>query len=284
MTPGKFTKNLKKFFDCSDGAYSVVTDRESRVDSQITVTSFEAAIMEMQFPEIETGSVSQVENAGRDPQKKFRLYPTGREIALNMVRPKGDKNELRLYLRTDEFRPAPHLIWFVFSRDRETWIGALSESEFSAIKDGNSIIGTKPVLIDADDQIFQDAVYYDSDEEAYEALVKKIRRDPAIAKMALSDSGHRCEVTPELPTFVSRATGKPYLEVHHFVPMGLQSQFELKLDTAENLAVLHPLTHRSLHHGVIDDIAPHISAMAAKRAAFLENLNLSEQDLMEFYS
>lgn len=284
MSAEIFNANLNRFFECGSGAYSDVTDRESRVDSQITVTGPEAVIMERQFPAIETGSVTAVKESGRNPEKEFRLFPTGRTVRLNLVRPKPEKSELRLYLRTGVFRPEPGLIWFVFVRGKETWIGALGESEFTALEEGKNTSSAKPALLDPDDLSYQDAVQYDADDDNYTVLVSKIRRDPAVAKRALSESGYRCELTPGLPVFISRATGKPYLEVHHFVPLSLQPQFELKLDIAENLSILNPLTHRQLHHGKIGDIAPYISGMSGRRAAFLESLNLTENDLMEFYS
>lgn len=284
MASEKFNQQLMRFFDCSSGAFSTVTDRESRVDSQITVTGPELEIMNRQFSVIETGNVKDIFASGRNPEKEFRLYPTGKVVSLNLVKPKPEKNETRLYLRTDVFRPETDMIWFVFLRKSEIWIGAMSESAFSSAQQGKSYTGTKPALIDPDDLSFQDSLHYSLTDEVYQTIIQRIKRDPNIAKQALEESGYACEVTPALSTFISKSTNRPYLEVHHLVPISLQPEFELKLDTKENLAVLNPLTHRSLHHGKIEDIATHISGMAKRRMAFLEKLKLSTDDLMEMYA
>ncbi len=97
----RFNQNLKNFFSCEDGAYSVVTVRESEVDSQITVTGHEKVIFKDAFPEIMRGSIKKLIKNGADPSLEFILYPSGKRVNLNVNFPKAGKNELRLYLQND---------------------------------------------------------------------------------------------------------------------------------------------------------------------------------------
>ncbi len=64
-------------------------------------------------------------------RKEFRLYPKGDRISLNLVYPKPEKSELRLYLsKSAGFKPNPGEVWFLFLRKNEVWIGAMKESEW----------------------------------------------------------------------------------------------------------------------------------------------------------
>jgi hypothetical protein len=47
--------------------------------------------------------------------------------------------------------------------------------------------------------------------------------------------------------------GKPYVEVHHIIPMAEQSQSEINLDRVSNMAPLCPRCHACLHRGGAED-------------------------------
>ncbi|MCM1126554.1 MAG: hypothetical protein NC429_08775, partial [Lachnospiraceae bacterium] len=44
-------------------------------------------------------------------------------------------------------------------------------------------------------------------------------RNPKIAKLALKNSGYKCEIDPKHITFYRKSDGKPYVEPHHIIPM-----------------------------------------------------------------
>lgn len=73
-------------------------------------------------------------------------------------------------------------------------------------------------------------------------------RDPGIARGVCEEKKYQCEVAKEHATFISRVTNRPYVEAHHFVPMGYQDEFEVSLDVPENILILCPLCHRQFHH------------------------------------
>ena len=80
------------------GAYSPVTDREI-YDSQITATDTEAKLLVEYFKRTGEGIYVGNVNSNRDAaRKQFRLFPSGDRISLNLVYPKPNKTELRLYL------------------------------------------------------------------------------------------------------------------------------------------------------------------------------------------
>jgi hypothetical protein len=280
----QFNERLNRFFGCSDGAFSIVTYRESVVDSQITATGHEKALLEHQFPSIERGSVKRLRDNGVDSTKIFRLYPTGRIIELNLVYPKSQKNELRLYLRNNGFRPEPGLFWFIYVRENESWVGALDTETFDSIKGGAHSSNHRPAVIDVGDSTLQEAIYAPPNDELFQAVTRKIKRNPAIARKVLEASEYVCEIAPDLPTFVSRASGRPYLEVHHVIPISLQPQFELSLDVAKNISILNPLAHRELHHGLYANIEGYIDKMYESRMDFMKSLGLESDDVHKIYA
>ena len=69
-------------------------------------------------------------------------------------------------------------------------------------------------------------------------------RDPKVVAYVLRKSKGKCSDCKEGGPFVSRATGLPYLEVHH-----IQMLKEGGADTVENAVALCPNCHRKRHHG-----------------------------------
>ena len=129
----RFGVGLMQFFQADDGAWSEVS-RTEVADSQITVTDKEAEIMTGYFgrDQIHTGKVS------LDPVKAlkaFYLYPTGRPIELNLIYPKPNKPELRLYLNKRKgFKPAASDIWFFYLKDNCLFLGHLSTADWEFVR------------------------------------------------------------------------------------------------------------------------------------------------------
>lgn len=74
------------------------------------------------------------------------------------------------------------------------------------------------------------------------------QRKPAVSKKAIQQSGYSCEIDGAHSTFISAASGKPYLEAHHLIPLEHQADFTYSLDVPENVVALCPNCHRMIHH------------------------------------
>ena len=74
-------------------------------------------------------------------------------------------------------------------------------------------------------------------------------RDPRTSFNALSIAGFRCEINPDHTTFISRATGHPYMESHHLVPMAYQKCYHYSIDREENIVCLCSNCHNNIHYG-----------------------------------
>lgn len=69
-------------------------------------------------------------------------------------------------------------------------------------------------------------------------------RDPYIVAATLMRAKDNCEMPRCSSQLFDRQDGRPYLEVHHVVPLSEGGD-----DTLENAAALCPSCHRELHHG-----------------------------------
>lgn len=210
------------------GSYSPVTDREI-YDSQITATDSEAKLLVEFFGRsgegIYVGNVNSNKAAAR---KQFRLFPSGERIFLNLVYPKPNKAELRLYLSSRAgFMPQNGDVWFLFvSRtDGTLWIGTLSEQKWRELNDGSSI------------------------EQEAGQKEKKAERDPALVKKRMELSKFKCEYSESHKLFIAKSSGCNYVEVHHVIPMKFQKDFAgKKLDHLNNLYSLCPYCHAAVHY------------------------------------
>jgi len=271
----RFGKVQQRKFGTSTGAYSTVTDRE-HYDSQITLTDYEAELVISHFgrDRIHVG------NVGSNPElssKSFRLVPSGEELKLNIVFPKPEKTELRLYISSRAgFKPTGGEIWFMFLKDGALWIGAMPEvawrSESSELKKDDA-----------------DPIYQESLDETDNIRIAKLKerdayaRDRNVALKRMKLSNYSCEYDPKHSLFISRFSNQPYLEAHHLVPMGLQGDFAQSLDTIHNVFCLCPYCHRAVHHAE-KSIARDILRTLADRRKVLNEFSLTVEDLYSLYA
>lgn len=75
-------------------------------------------------------------------------------------------------------------------------------------------------------------------------MINDFVRDPYIVAAALSRAVDRCEMPRCNSQLFDREDDRPYLEVHHILPLGESGD-----DTLENVAALCPSCHRELHYG-----------------------------------
>lgn len=271
----KFGKIQQRKFGTIDGAYSIVTDREN-YDSQITLTDYEADLVISHFGRSNL-HVGNVQSNPTLASKPLCLYPSGEHIRLNIVFPKPEKTELRLYISSRAgFKPEGGEIWFMFLKDEDIWIGAMSEAawrcESSELKN------------DEADSIYQESL--DETDSIRIATLKErdtYARDRNVALKRMELSGFSCEYDPKHNLFISRFSRKPYLEAHHLIPIGIQGEFTESLDTIDNVFCLCPFCHRAVHHAE-EPLARDILSSLADRRDVLKRLDLSVSDLYSLYA
>lgn len=271
----QFGPSQKSRFETDNGTYSIVTDREN-YDSQITATDAEAALLEFFFNKanIHRGKVS----ADRTKAlKTFKLYPFGGEVNLNLVYPKANKYELRLYLSSKAgFKPNGSDIWFLFLKDNEIWIGSEPDSEWR-----NS---SRILIYDEYESEYQDSIQELESIKTHKESRDVYSRDRQKAIKRLELAGYQCENKCKRDLFVSRSTNKPYLEAHHLIPMAVQSGTMVKLDTINNIYCLCPHCHREIHYGQADTIRRTIDSLVNARPEVLSILDNKIDDIYSFYA
>ncbi|MDX5933160.1 HNH endonuclease [Acidithiobacillus thiooxidans] len=271
----KFNRIQQQNFNADNGAYSMVTHRENH-DSQITLTDYEAELIVSHFGR-DNIHVGKVTSNPALASKPFRLFPSGDEVRLNVVFPKPDKTELRLYLSLSAgFKPTGGEIWFMFSKNDDLWIGAMPEVEWRA----------KSSELKKD---FDDPVYQESLDETDNIRIAKLKerdvyaRDRNVALRRMKLSNYSCEFDPKHKLFISRFSHQRYLEAHHLVPMGMQVYFSQSLDTVDNVFCLCPYCHRAVHHAE-EAIARDILGILASKRTVLDDLSLTIDDLYSLYA
>lgn len=265
----------KRKFGTITGAYSIVTDRE-HYDSQITLTDYEAKIVISHFGK-ENINVGNVQSNRLLSSKQFRLFPDGETINLNIVYPKPEKTELRLYISSRaKFKPNGGAVWFMFCKNDDIWIGAMPEDEWRS--------ESSELRQDKSDEIYQNSI-----NDINTLRIAKLKehdiytRDRKIAIKRMELSGYTCEFDSSHKLFISRFSKKPYLEAHHLVPMGLQGKFPKPLDAIQNIFCLCPFCHRAVHHAV-EPLARNIIENLALKRPFLEDFKLDIPDLFNLYA
>ena len=271
----RFGTMQKRKFGTSKGAYSIVTEREN-YDSQITLTDYEAEMVVSHFGKNNL-HIGNVQSNKPLSSKPFRLFPNGETIKLNIVYPKPEKTELRLYISSYAgFKPDGVAIWFMFLKDGDIWIGSMTESVWRS--------ASSELKQDESDEIYQSSVN-DTDKVRIATLKArdKYLRNRNIALKRMELSGFTCEYDSSHELFISRFSKKPYLEVHHLVPIGLQGDFKKSLDTIHNVFCLCPFCHRAVHHAEVS-LARHILSDLASRHPILDMFSLSVPELFSLYA
>jgi 5-methylcytosine-specific restriction enzyme A len=93
-----------------------------------------------------------------------------------------------------------------------------------------------------------------------------LQRDAAVAASALRAAQHRCEADCTNEPFVAHATGLPYIEAHHLVPLSQQNGFlEASLDVPANVVALCATCHAKIHLAINAVREPLIRTLHAKR-------------------
>jgi 5-methylcytosine-specific restriction enzyme A len=272
----KFGVSQKFKFGSEVGSYSIVTERE-HYDSQITATDFETNLLIDYFgrENIWIGNVTSNKAAA---QQKFKKYPSGETIYLNLVFPKPEKKELRLYLSAKAgFKPKANEVWFIYTKETEIWIGSMSEAQW---RSENSLL-----LFDEDEQKYQDSIEELDDIKRTTLKERDVfSRDRKLALKRLEQESFKCEFDPTHKLFISKHTHRPYLEAHHLLPMALQNVYQKNLDVLDNIFCLCPNCHRAIHHSERTYAIEIIDTLIDKRPTVLKILKIESTDVHRYYS
>lgn len=99
-------------------------------------------------------------------------------------------------------------------------------------------------------------------------------RSASEAADALKLSDYKCSLDESHETFISKSTKKPFMELHHLVPMAVQQHFANDLDRAANIRSLCPNCHRAIHHSDDDRKAEMIDLLYKKSRDQLEKVGI----------
>ena len=108
-------------------------------------------------------------------------------------------------------------------------------------------------------------------------------RDPHRKINALIRADFKCEINPEHASFISRKTGKSYMEPHHLIPLEYWESFENSLDVEANIVCLCSNCHNEIHYGKYSGDL--IKSLYEKRKDELESagLDINIDSLVEMY-
>ena len=281
----EFNRNLRRYFDASMGAFSPVTDTEVK-DGQVTVSGSEKKLVLDFFGRDElakyAGNDEVLESAGLDARREFRLFPTGRLVYPKLKYPKPGNSELRLYFNEDEFTVHRDRVWGVFRRGDEIWIYQQPRAVHDDIEIGKITGNDREAVLEPETDDYQELIN-SAVPEQIATTQKSWKRNPRIAAGALAKRDYQCELYPDHPSFISRFTGKPFVEAHHLIPMKEQRNFSVNLDVQDNICVLSPFAHRKIHAASFDAIVSELDRLIDVRGGLLEYTGLTRDELLGLY-
>ena len=78
---------------------------------------------------------------------------------------------------------------------------------------------------------------------------KRSNRDNNVKERAIEKAHYLCEIDNNHKTFISKSTGKQYMEGHHLIPLEFEYLFPYSLDVEANVVSLCSVCHDEIHHG-----------------------------------
>lgn len=78
-------------------------------------------------------------------------------------------------------------------------------------------------------------------------------RNATIAANSLIHSNYSCSFNTAHSSFTSSKTNKPYMEVHHLIPLSEQDNFKVSLDVEANIVSLCSNCHNCIHYGIAEE-------------------------------
>lgn len=121
--------------------------------------------------------------------------------------------------------------------------------------------------------------------ELSEHYKERISRNAQTSGNAIITADYKCENNVNHYYFDSKATGKPYVEAHHLIPISGYKMFLHSIDVEANIVSLCPVCHRKLHHAKIEDKLDILSRFYEARLLRLQNCGIAIpfDDFIEYY-
>lgn len=109
------------------------------------------------------------------------------------------------------------------------------------------------------------------------------QRNRQKAMNALAHAHFKCENDNTHQTFISKRTGRNYVEAHHLVPMNYWKRFNCDIDQEENIVSLCSNCHSEIHHG--RDARDLIKKLYDKRKELLKDIGvqITLEELFDMY-
>lgn len=282
----EFSKSMKVFFGADRGGYSVVTKNEYE-KSQITFVGPEQdlaeAVLGSQLDD-RHGSVGAIQGRGIDPDLEYRLYPSGKVIRLTTSYKTNKPRELRLYLRAGQFKPDRGWYWGIFERAGTLWLCEMSSDLLNKINSNSIDLEDRGENLEPEEDGFQEDLNGKTPPEKQKNEVYAYGRNRKFALQAIQKAKFSCELFPEYPTFLSRASGMNFMEAHHLIPMKFQPSFNVSLDVPDNICCLNPLSHRLVHFGSFVAFEERMTSLVKLRSDFIKSVGWIEDDVLALYA
>lgn len=111
------------------------------------------------------------------------------------------------------------------------------------------------------------------------------KRDSKTSKTAIVTAEYKCEMDAAHEDFISRVTGKNYVEAHHLIPMEFQDDFTNSIDVEANIVSLCVCCHKKLHHAEYGTIKPLIEMLYVNRIGRLKDcgIHITKEKLLSYY-
>ena len=100
------------------------------------------------------------------------------------------------------------------------------------------------------------------------------KRSGILRNQTIEYAGYQCEIDHTHETFIAGSTNRPYMEVHHIIPLQYQDKFKHSLDVYANLISLCPICHRKIHLGLRGDRRNMVDELYEKRKTRFINCGL----------
>ncbi|MEC1596022.1 HNH endonuclease [Bacillus spizizenii] len=294
---------LIKIIKAENGAASSITFREATGDKSVTLDRFEKEVLKASYPDMDFPRKGGAEKAENSKEFKFYVHPYNDLENFNLrtvsiVYPKRKGFELRLYfskasgftIDSDTFNQKSSAeqnpYWYIFNRAEDEFphIGMADLTfltDYTLQFENDSILERE----DADDTSYQATLQNELGKKRVLTNSSRFQRNIQESIQALKIANFTCEVDRSHKTFLSKASGKYYVEGHHLIPLSLQDQFELSIDIKENIVALCPICHRLLHHGTNDEIEKILFKLWSERKDRLlkRGIEVDTSTLLKYY-
>ena len=140
------------------------------------------------------------------------------------------------------------------------------------------------ILENALKNVFDDSL----DEIAYRKKSTSIIDRPHINRDQIKNFyQHKCSLSNDrkCATFNTKKDGKPYVEIHHLIPVAFANQFSKSVDVISNYVLLCPNCHEFMHRGTDVDRLPLLKKLYDERKTALgkDGLQITGKEFLKLY-